>query len=90
MKNNKQKNIIETIIDIGDNQLLLDAFLKDLLTPLEYLEIKKRWEIIKMINVGMSQHQIAKKLHVGIATVTRGSKALKKSRGGFIQVLKNI
>lgn len=87
MKKN-EKNIIETIIEIGNNPAFLDSFLRDLLTTSEYLEIKKRWEIIKMLNAGINQHQIAKNLHVGIATVTRGSRALRESKGGFKKILK--
>ncbi|MFA5773248.1 MAG: Trp family transcriptional regulator [Candidatus Paceibacterota bacterium] len=84
-----KKYIIKTIIDIGNNPVLLDAFLTDLLTPAEYIEIKKRWEIVKMLDKGVNQHEIAEKLHVGIATVTRGSRALRDSKGGFKRVLKN-
>lgn len=36
-----------------------------------------------MLKQGIPQKEISKKLGVGIATVTRGSKALNKSRGGF-------
>jgi len=89
MSKNKEKDIIEAIISIGKDKVLLDTFLEDLLTPAEYIEIKKRWEIVKMLNIGVNQHQIAKDLHVGIATVTRGSRALRDSRGGFKRVLKN-
>lgn len=89
MKTNKEeKNVIEVITTIGKNPGLLNAFLEDLLTPVEYTEIKKRWEIIKMLNAGVNQHQIAKKLHVGIATVTRGARVLQDSKKGFKRVLK--
>ena len=84
---NKEKNIIETIINIGNDKILLNAFLEDLLTPAEYTEIKKRWEIVKMLNAGVNQHQIAKKLHVGIGTVTRGSRELSDPKGGFRKIL---
>jgi TrpR family trp operon transcriptional repressor len=86
----KEKDIIEVIVEIGSDKILLDAFLKDLLTPVEYTEIKKRWEIIKMLNDGVNQHEIAKKLGVGIATVTRGSRELSDKNGGFRKVLNKI
>lgn len=88
MKKNKEKNLIEIIISIGKDSVLLKAFLEDILTPAEYIEIKKRWEIVKMLNAGVNQHQIAKKLHVGIATVTRGSRVLVNPKGGFKKILK--
>lgn len=87
MKLNIHQNIIEAIMSIGKDKVLLDTFLEDLLTPAEYIEIKKRWEIVKMLNKGVNQHKIAKDLHVGIATVTRGSMALRDSKGGFKRVL---
>lgn len=87
MKNLKEKNLIEALMEIGDDSKLLDSFLTDLLTPAEYKEILKRWEIVKMLNKGVNQHKISKDLHVGIATVTRGSRALRDSRGGFKKLL---
>lgn len=55
-------------------------FLKGILTPQELEEIPHRLEIIKMLKSGVPQSEIAKKLGVGIATVTRGSKEIKKGR----------
>jgi TrpR family trp operon transcriptional repressor len=86
----KEKELISIILEIGNNPVLLKAFLTDLLTPAEYTEIKKRWEIIKMLDAGVNQHEIAKKLGVGIATVTRGSRELHDTNGGFRKVLNKI
>lgn len=86
----KEKSLIETIINISKDPVLLDAFLNDLFTPREYIEIKKRWEIIKMLDAGVNQHEISKKLGVGIATVTRGSRELSDPKGGFRKVLNKI
>lgn len=55
-------------------------FLKGILTPKEIEEISTRLSIVKMLKKGVPQHQIAKKLGVGIATVTRGSKEIKNNR----------
>jgi TrpR family trp operon transcriptional repressor len=85
----KKKNIIEIIISLSKDPVLLNAFLEDILTPVEYEEIKKRWEIIKMLDSGMNQHEIAKNLHVGIATVTRGSRVLNSSNSILKNILKN-
>ena len=82
------KSVIEAIIEIGNDSKLLNEFLTDILTPGEYKEINKRWEIVKMIQAGIPQHDIAKKLGVGVATVTRGSKVLKDNKGAFSKVLK--
>lgn len=55
-------------------------FLKGILTDRELEEIPTRLEIVKMLKSQVPQHEIAEKLGVGIATVTRGSKELQKGR----------
>jgi TrpR family trp operon transcriptional repressor len=52
--------------------------LTGLLTPSEVLEMSKRLQIFSMLKDGVAQREIAKQLGVGIATVTRGSRALKE------------
>ncbi|WP_027874267.1 Trp family transcriptional regulator [Spongiibacter marinus] len=60
----------------------LDQRLNDLLTPSEFSEVSKRLQIFKLLDAGIPQRQIAEQLGVGIATVTRGSRARKQhSRG---------
>lgn len=54
----------------------LDRLLRALLTPAELREIPNRLKITQLLRQGMAQRDIAKQLGVGIATVTRGSKAL--------------
>jgi len=58
--------------------------LRAILTPQELEAIPKRLEIVKMLKQGVSQREIADKLGLGIATVTRGSRELKK--GNFKDV----
>ena len=55
-------------------------FLRGILTPKELTEIAQRLEIVKMLKKGVPQRKISEDLGVGIATVTRGSKELKKGR----------
>lgn len=58
----------------------MQEFLHGLFTTQETEAIPRRLEIIKLLKKGVSQHEIAKKLGVGIATVTRGSKELKMNK----------
>lgn len=53
-------------------------FLDGILTPREREEIPVRLKIVKLLKKGIPQHEIASKLGVGIATVTRGSKEIAK------------
>ena len=71
----------------GSSGTLLHDFLTDLLTVGEYEEIARRWQIIKMLEAGHSQRDIAEQLGVGVATVTRGAKELADKKGGFRKVL---
>lgn len=63
-------------------------FLEDLLTQTELDALVERWEIIKRLAKGQSQREISKELGVGIATVSRGAKALEEGSGGFMTMLK--
>ena len=56
----------------------IKAFLDGILTPKEREEIPVRLEIVKLLKKGVPQHEIASKLGVGVATVTRGSKEIAK------------
>jgi len=56
----------------------MEAALRALLTDSELDEITKRLQIFKRLQAGYPQRQIAEELGVGIATVTRGSNALKR------------
>ena len=52
-------------------------FLSEILTPAEISTLSKRWRILKMLNEGFSQREIAKELQVSLCKVTRGAKILK-------------
>ena len=84
MKSDEFKKLVELLTSI-DSVEEMENLLTGLLTPKEREELPKRIEIIKMLKQGIPQHQIAKKLGVGIATVTRGSKEI---RTGTFKVIK--
>ncbi len=55
----------------------MEKALSDLLTASELDEVAKRLQIFEMLDAGVPQRQIADRLGVGIATVSRGSNVLK-------------
>jgi TrpR family trp operon transcriptional repressor len=55
----------------------MEHCLAQLLTPTEFEEVIKRLQIFKMLEQGMPQRKIAETLGVGIATVSRGARAMK-------------
>lgn len=71
--------LIEILTQTNDKNTMYD-FLEGILTPQELIEIPQRLAIVKMLKSGKPQHEIARKLGVGVATVTRGSKEIQKGR----------
>jgi len=76
---NKLNQLVEVLLEIKNKKEMLD-FLKGILTPKEMEEISTRLQIVKLLKKGKPQQFIAKKLGVGIATVTRGSREIKLGR----------
>ena len=77
MANKLFNQLVEELIGIKDKKLMRN-FLEGLFTPQELEEIPMRVQIVKLLKKGMPQHEIAEKLGVGVATVTRGSKEIAK------------
>lgn len=63
----------------------MENLLLGILTPGELDEIQTRLEIVKLLKKKMPQQEIAKKLGVGIATVTRGSREIKRGRFKYVK-----
>ena len=61
-----------------DNPEKIQKFLESIMTPAELHDLGLRWELVKMLDQGMSQRQIAGELHVSLCKITRGSRELKK------------
>jgi TrpR family transcriptional regulator, trp operon repressor len=73
------KILIELFLEI-DNKEDLENLFKGLLTSNEVEEFARRIEIVRLIKQKVPHHEIAKKLGIGVATVTRGSKEVKLGR----------
>lgn len=58
----------------------MENFLLGIFTPKELEEIPTRLKIVEMLKRGVPQHQIAEKLGVGVATVSRGARELRLGR----------
>ncbi len=68
--------LLDHLLEMRERDSLEQA-LRDLLTPAELTEVINRLQILRMLEAGVPQREIAKQLGVGIATVTRGARALK-------------
>lgn len=62
----------------------MENLLLGILSPQELDEIATRLEIVRLLKKGTPQKQIAEKLAVGIATVTRGSREIKRGRFKYV------
>jgi TrpR family trp operon transcriptional repressor len=93
MKNNSEqykRELIDVLYKISKDKNLLADFVKDILTPREFENIGVRWQIVKRLARGEHQTAIAEDLHLGVATVTRGSREMRKKEGGLRRALKII
>ena len=72
------ESLARTILKLKSEKEVLE-FLHWFFTPNELEHFPVRLEIIKMLKKGTPQREIAKKLGVGIATVTRGAKEIQRN-----------
>ncbi|MFA6017520.1 MAG: Trp family transcriptional regulator [Patescibacteria group bacterium] len=76
---NKVGELVEAFLKNKTSTEMLD-FLKGILTPKEFDEVVTRLQIVKLIKKGLPHQEIARRLEVGVATVTRGSRELRMGR----------
>jgi TrpR family trp operon transcriptional repressor len=68
----------------AENKQEMENLVLGLFTPAEIDEFSRRLRLVKLLKQGVSQHEIARQLGIGVATVTRGSRELKLGRFKFI------
>lgn len=72
-----KKEFLEALLSITTEKEL-SSFLSAMMTPQEIDDLPKRMAIFKLLSQGVPQHTIARRLQVGVATVTRGSQELQR------------
>lgn len=82
MKDNLNK-LIDAFLEMKTKEQMTNL-LRGILTLKELDELTRRLQIVELLKKGVPQHQIAEKLKVGVATVTRGSRELKMGRFKYI------
>lgn len=85
-----RQELVEVIAVAGQNKALLAKFLLDLFTPTEFDEIAARWQIVKLLKAQVPHHEIARRTHTAVATVTRGSREMMDPKGGFRAILREM
>jgi TrpR family trp operon transcriptional repressor len=76
-----------TLAATGEPELI-ESFLRCLLTPAETADIAARWALVKALDAGHPQREIAKDLGLSLCKITRGSRELKKNNSAFRRILK--
>ncbi len=74
---------ISAVLAATDDENLIERFLSSFLTPKEINELSLRWELVRLLDRGMTQRGIAQKLGISLCKITRGSKELKKNPSYF-------
>jgi TrpR family trp operon transcriptional repressor len=70
----------------GDG-VLIESFLRCLLTPAETADIAARWALVKALDRNIPQRRIAGDLGLSLCKITRGSRELKKPGSAFRRIL---
>lgn len=70
-----------------DDAQLLEEFLRCLLTKTEIRDVSYRWLLVREIDKGTTQREIARMFGMSLCKITRGSKELKKENSAFRRML---
>lgn len=83
------KNFIELcgLIAKCDDEKFIFDFLECLFTKNEREDIGKRWLLVKSLDEGKTQREIAKEFGMSLCRITRGSKELKKEGSAFRKMI---
>ena len=68
----------------------METFLAELLTPNELHDLVLRWELLELLEQGVSQRQVAAALGISLCKITRGAKILKRAGSVSARVLKHM
>lgn len=75
------------LISISNDEDFLYDFFNCLFTAPERKDISNRWLLVKEIDKGTTQREIAKKFGMSLCKITRGSKELGKEDSAFRKML---
>ncbi len=78
--------ICTLLAGISDENLIHDFF-GCLFTSAELKDFANRWHLVKELDAGTTQREIAKKYNMSLCNITRGSRELKKENSAFRRVL---
>ncbi len=83
---NALKELCNLLSKNNDSSFIYEFF-GCLFTPAELNDFAKRWLLVREIDKGTTQREIAKKFHISLCKITRGSRELKKDDSAFRKLL---
>ncbi|MDT8391364.1 MAG: Trp family transcriptional regulator [Lentisphaeria bacterium] len=81
---------LSQIISRVDDDAELNILLEGLLTPHELEEAMTRWQLLVMLETGVTQRDIAKHLGISLGKIARGSRLLKYGPTEFERLFRKI
>ena len=81
------RDLTATLASVTDAREMHD-FLYALLSPVERSRLALRWNLVKLLENGVSQRTIVAKLGISLCKITRGSRELKSGPKGFRSVVR--
>ena len=76
-----------TLLSQVEDPKLIYEFFGCLFTPAERKDFANRWHLVKELNAGTTQREIAKKYGMSLCNITRGSREMKKENSAFKKML---
>lgn len=82
------KELCSIVAKINDAKFINDFF-ECLFTDAERKDFAERWILVKELENGTTQREIAKKYNMSLCKITRGSKELHKENSAFKKIISN-
>ncbi|MFA6936731.1 MAG: Trp family transcriptional regulator [Treponema sp.] len=80
------KELCSLLAEVKDEELIYDFF-GCLFTKAELKDFANRWDLVKELDAGTTQREIAKKYGMSLCNITRGSREMKKENSAFKKFL---
>lgn len=80
------KEICKVLAKVQDEDFIFEFF-QCLFTQAELNDFANRWCLVKALDEGITQREIAKMYNMSLCNITRGSKEMKKENSAFKRFL---
>jgi TrpR-related protein YerC/YecD len=82
-------NLLEVFTRL-DSANELWAFIQDLMSPKEIIELSNRWKVAQLLWDGVSYIEISQQTGMSSTTIARISKCLNADEGGYVYMLQKL